>query len=41
MKCSVFIIASVDEFIARKKGSVDWRQTAGNLTTQVRPTSPI
>ncbi|WP_268840211.1 hypothetical protein [Photobacterium iliopiscarium] len=41
MKCSVFIITSIDEFIARKEGSIDWLQTAGNLTTQVRPTSPI
>ncbi|MGL6315183.1 dihydrofolate reductase family protein [Vibrio sp. WXL103] len=30
MKCSVFIATSVDGFIARKDGSVDWLHSAGN-----------
>lgn len=30
MKCSVFIATSVDGFIAKKDGSVDWLHSAGN-----------
>jgi len=30
MKCSVYIATSVDGFIAKKDGSVDWLHTAGN-----------
>jgi len=30
MKCSVFIATSMDGFIARKDGNVDWLHTAGN-----------
>ncbi|WP_299356208.1 dihydrofolate reductase family protein [uncultured Shimia sp.] len=30
MKCSAYIAASVDGFIARPDGSIDWLQTAGN-----------
>jgi len=30
MKCSVYIAASVDGFIAKKDGSVDWLHTSGN-----------
>ena len=31
MKCSVYIATSVDGFIAKKDGNVDWLHTAGNL----------
>jgi len=31
MKCSVYIATSVDGFIAKKDGSVDWLHSAGNL----------
>ncbi|QFU23187.1 dihydrofolate reductase family protein [Shewanella eurypsychrophilus] len=31
MKCSVFIATSVDGFIAKNDGNVDWLHTAGNL----------
>lgn len=31
MKCSVYIATSVDGFIARPNGAVDWLHTAGNL----------
>ena len=30
MKCSVFIATSVDGFIARKDGAIDWLESAGN-----------
>lgn len=30
MKCSVYIATSVDGFIAKEDGSVDWLHTAGN-----------
>lgn len=30
MKCSVFIATSVDGFIAKQDGNVDWLHTAGN-----------
>lgn len=30
MKCSVFIATSMDGFIAKKDGNVDWLNTAGN-----------
>lgn len=35
MKCSVFIATSVDGFIARKDGSINWLQAAGNLNTDM------
>ena len=35
MKCSVYIATSVDGFIAKKDGSVDWLHTAGNLDAQM------
>lgn len=31
MKCSVYIATSVDGFIAKPNGAVDWLHTAGNL----------
>jgi dihydrofolate reductase len=31
MKCSVYIATSVDGFIAKPDGNVDWLHTAGNL----------
>ena len=31
MQCSVFIAVSVDGFIARESGDVDWLSTSGNL----------
>ena len=31
MKCSVFIATSVDGFIAKNDGNVDWLHSAGNL----------
>ena len=31
MKCSVYIAISVDGFIAKEDGSVDWLHTAGNV----------
>lgn len=31
MKCSVYIATSVDGFIAKPNGNVDWLHTAGNL----------
>lgn len=30
MKCSVYIATSVDGFIARKDGSIDWLETSGH-----------
>ena len=30
MKCSVYIATSVDGFIAKNDGAVDWLHTAGN-----------
>ena len=30
MKCSVFIATSVDGFIAREDGSIDWLESSGN-----------
>lgn len=35
MKCSVFIATSVDSYIARKDGSVDWLHSAGNLEAEM------
>ncbi len=35
MKCSAFIATSVDGFIARKDGNVDWLHTAGNQTVDM------
>ena len=35
MKCSVFIATSVDGFIARTDGSVDWLHSAGNQKTDM------
>lgn len=31
MKCSVYIAASVDGFIAKTDGNVEWLHTTGNL----------
>ncbi|MCG7587597.1 dihydrofolate reductase family protein [Photobacterium sp. OFAV2-7] len=35
MKCSVYIATSVDGFIAKKDGSVDWLHTAGKPDVEV------
>jgi dihydrofolate reductase len=35
MKCSVYIATSVDGFIAKKDGSVDWLHTAGSPETEM------
>ena len=35
MKCSVFIATSVDGFIARPDGSVDWLHSAGNQNVEM------
>ncbi len=35
MKCSVYIATSVDGFIAKSDGNVDWLHTAGNLDTDM------
>jgi len=35
MKCSVFIATSVDGFIAKQDGSVDWLQSAGKTNVDL------
>ncbi len=35
MKCSVFIATSVDGFIAKEDGSVEWLHTAGNTNVEM------
>lgn len=35
MKCSVFIATSMDGFIAKPDGSVDWLQSSGNLNADM------
>ncbi|WP_350286098.1 dihydrofolate reductase family protein [uncultured Croceitalea sp.] len=35
MKCSVYIATSVDGFIAKPDGNVDWLHTAGNLNADM------
>lgn len=35
MKCSVYIATSVDGFIAKPDGNVDWLQSAGNLEVEM------
>jgi len=36
MKCSVFIATSVDGYIARPNGDIDWLQSAGNPEADMR-----